>query len=142
VVGPDDQEAQRISALATGREVHVFVEETTLLRWEDLDVDPDRLGFPAGHPARNPFLAVPVRVGGAVFGNLYLTQKRNGEPFTHTDVEVLQALAGVAGLAIGNARLAEFAEEARSWFQAGTEVVTTLLSGAEPEDVLRSIAQR
>ena len=60
----------------------------------------------AGHPARGPFLAVPVRVGGALFGNLYLTQKSSARPFTSTDVEIVQALAGVAGLAIGNARAA------------------------------------
>ena len=47
---------------------------------------------------------------GAVFGNLYLTEKRNGE-FTAEDEAVLTALAGAAGIAIDNARLYEEAEE-------------------------------
>jgi signal transduction histidine kinase len=83
---------------------------------------------------------VPVRVGDSVFGNLYLAEKRTGGPFTAADVEVIQGLAAVAGLAIENARLAEWAETRRRWGQAATEMTTALLSGADPEDVLRAVA--
>jgi signal transduction histidine kinase len=88
------------------------------------------------------FLGVPIRVGDAVFGNLYLTEKRTGGPFTEADVTVAQALAGVAGLAIKNARLAEWAETRRRWEEAAVEMATALLAGAEPEQVLRSISTR
>ena len=81
------------------------------------------------------FLGVPVRVGDSVFGNLYLTEKRAGGPFTQADVEVAQALAAVAGMAIENARHAERAEARRRWGQAATEMATALLSGADPDDV-------
>src|SRR3954451_21947730 len=107
VVGVDEAEAQRISGLATGQQVTRFVDRPTLLHWDDLTSDRESLGFSPDHPARGPFLAVPVRVGGALFGNLYLTQKASDEPYTVADVEVVQALAAVAGLAVGNARLAE-----------------------------------
>jgi signal transduction histidine kinase len=142
VVGADPHEAERIGRLRVGTIVSGFVDRPTVLRWTDLGSDPESLGFAAGHPARNPFLGVPVRVGGALFGNLYLTERRTGEPFSSADVEVVQALAAVAGLAIENARLAERAEMARRWLQAGTDVATALLSGAEPDEVLRSVAAR
>ncbi|MGY1601268.1 GAF domain-containing protein [Geodermatophilus sp. SYSU D00815] len=142
VVGSDPQEAERIRRLPTGQVMRLLVEEPRIVTWADFGQDPAELGFVPGHPAHNPFLVVPVHVGGAVFGNLYLTQKHGGEPFTAADVEVVQALAAVAGLAIGNARLAEQAERGRNWFQAGTEVATRLLSGAEPEDVLHDVADR
>nr|WP_218859945.1 GAF domain-containing protein [Petropleomorpha daqingensis] len=142
VVGADAAEAARISALADRQTVHQFVSAPAVLRWDQMDIDPERFGFPPGHPARGPFLAVPVRVGGALFGNLYLTQKDAAQPFTSADVEVVQALAGVAGLAIGNARAAEQAERGRRQFQAGTEIVTSLLSGAGEEDVMRAMADR
>jgi signal transduction histidine kinase len=87
------------------------------------------------------FLRVPLRVGDAVFGNLYLTEKRSGG-FTASDIEVAQALAAVAGLAIENARLAENAGKAQRWGQEATELATALLSGADPDEVLRSIATR
>jgi signal transduction histidine kinase len=142
VIGPDADEAARISTLADRQRVHQFVSAPSVLRWDQLDIDPDRFGFPPGHPARQPFLAVPVRVGGALFGNLYLTQKSTAQPFTSADVEVVQALAGVAGLAIGNARAAESAERGRRQFQAGTDIVTSLLSGAGEDDVMRAMAER
>jgi signal transduction histidine kinase len=104
-----------------------------------LDGDP---AARAGGGAGCSFLGVPVRVGAAVFGNLYLTQKRSGGPFTDADVELARALAAVAGLAIDNARLVERAEQRRAWAQEGMEVATALLSGADPDEVLRSAAER
>ena len=77
-----------------------------------------------------------------VFGNLYLTEKRGGGPFTDADTEVARALAAVAGLAITNARLAEFSETRHRWGQAAAEMATALLSGADPDDVLRAVSTR
>jgi signal transduction histidine kinase len=88
------------------------------------------------------FLGVPVRVRDAVFGNLYLTEKRTGGRFSPADAEVAEALAAVAGLAIENARLAESAAAGHRWGQAATEMATALLSGADPDEVLRSISTR
>jgi len=51
-------------------------------------------------------------------------------------------LAAAAGLAIGNAELVERAEHRRAWAQAGTDIATALLSGADPDTVLRSIGER
>jgi signal transduction histidine kinase len=87
------------------------------------------------------YLRLPVRVGDSIFGNLYLTEKRTGA-FTPADIELAQALAAVAGLAIENARLAERAGRAQRWGQAATELATALLSGADPDEVLRSISMR
>jgi signal transduction histidine kinase len=86
------------------------------------------------------FLGVPVRVGEAIFGNLYLTEKRTGTPFTAADTEVAEALAAVAGLAIENARFAERADRRRRWGEAATEMATALLSGADPDEVLHEVA--
>ena len=77
------------------------------------------------------FLGVPVRSRGEVFGNLYLTAKREGT-FSAEDEAVLTALAGAAGIAIANARLYEAAEVQRSWLAAVTDVRTALLQGAAP----------
>jgi signal transduction histidine kinase len=142
VVGADEEEAQRISRLATGQQVTRFVDRPTLLTWDDFERDPESYGFTADHPARRPFLGVPVRVGGALFGNLYLTQKRTDEPYSAADVEVAQALADIAGLAVGNARLAERAELGQRYLELGTGIATALLSGAEPDTVLHTIVSR
>jgi signal transduction histidine kinase len=143
VAGMDEEDRARIGRLPEGRGVlGLLVTEPTALRLDDLGEHPASLGFPAGHPPMHSFLGVPVRVGEALFGNLYLTEKRTGGPFTPADTEIAQALAAVAGVAIENARLAERTESRRKWGQAATEMATALLSGADPDDVLRAVSTR
>ena len=141
VVGMDDTDAERIGRLPTGKGVlGLLIADPTPLRLDDLADHPASIGFPPGHPPMRSFLGVPIRVGEAVFGNLYLTEKRGGGPFTDADTEVARALAAVAGLAITNARLAERSETRHRWGQAATEMATALLSGADPDDVLRAVS--
>jgi signal transduction histidine kinase len=143
VVGMDEEDRARIGRLPEGHGVlGLLVAEPTALRLDDLGEHPASLGFPPGHPPMQSFLGVPVRVGEALFGNLYLTEKRTGGPFTPADTEIAQALAAVAGMAIENARLAERTESRRKWGQAATEMATALLSGADPDDVLRAVSTR
>jgi signal transduction histidine kinase len=143
IVGMDDEDGERIGTPPTGQGVlGLLVEQPIPLRLDDIAAHPASSGFPPNHPPMRSFLGVPVRVRDAVFGNLYLTEKRSGGRFTPADVEIAQALATVAGLAIEKARLAERSEAGRRWGQAATELATALLSGADPDTVLRSISTR
>lgn len=81
------------------------------LRLEDLSAHPQSVGFPDGHPPMRTFLGVPIRIHDEVFGNLYLTEKRGGGPFTSADEQLAVALASAAGVAIENARLHERIQE-------------------------------
>ena len=36
-------------------------------------------GFPPGHPPMHSFLGVPVAIGSEAWGNLYLTEKDDGD---------------------------------------------------------------
>ena len=74
------------------------------IRLEHLSSDPRSSGFPAHHPEMDSFLGVPIRVRGTIYGNLYLTNRRDG-PFTQEDEDLISALAATAGIAIDNARL-------------------------------------
>jgi two-component system, NarL family, sensor histidine kinase DevS len=67
-------------------------------------VHPHSYGLPAGHPPMKTFLGVPVVVAGEVFGNLYLTEKRDEQEFTPEDEHALVRLAEFAGVAIDHAR--------------------------------------
>jgi len=66
---------------------------------------PYSVGFPQHHPEMHSFLGVPVRVEGRVIGNLYLTDKAAGEPFSAEDEQLVESFARHAGLAIHNARM-------------------------------------
>jgi signal transduction histidine kinase len=143
IVGMDDDEKVRIGTAPAGRGIlGLLVEQPIPLHIEDMADHPASIGFPDGHPQMRSFLGVPVRVRDAVFGNLYLTEKRGGGGFSAADVEVAQALAAVAGLAIDNARLAEKAAAGHRWGEAATEMATALLSGADPVETFRWVSTR
>jgi signal transduction histidine kinase len=141
-VGVDDELAARMGHLPEGKGVlGELTSEPHALRLTDLRQHPSSIGFPPHHPEMSSFLGVPVRSRGEVFGNLYLTAKREGT-FSTEDEAVLTALAGAAGIAIANARLYEAAEVQRSWLAAVTDVRTALLQGLPPQEVLDLVVER
>jgi signal transduction histidine kinase len=143
VVGMDDSDRERIGQLPSGQGVlGLLFDDPGPVRLDDLATHPEAVGFPPGHPPMQAYLGVRVTVGGTVFGHLFLTLARGAGTFTAVHEEAVQALAAAAGLAIENARRVEWAERRRGWAQAGSEIATALLSGADPGSVLRSIAQR
>jgi GAF domain-containing protein len=50
------------------------------------------------------FVGVPIVVDRVPDGSLYLTEKTDGQSFTHEDQESVLALAGFAGVAIERSR--------------------------------------
>ncbi|MFM7617005.1 MAG: GAF domain-containing sensor histidine kinase [Actinomycetes bacterium] len=82
-----------------------LIVEPTPLRLPEIARDPRSAGFPAGHPPMGAFLGVPIVVRDRVFGNLYLTDKVDGDEFSEEDEALVVALAAAAGVAIENARL-------------------------------------
>ena len=118
------------------------------LRLPDLTADPRATGFPAGHPPMRSFLGVPVVAGGAVFGNLYMTDKADGA-FTGEDERLIVTLAAHAGVAVENARLYEQArdrtrelEEAVRELSSIHDIADAVLAGDPREDTLRLVAER
>lgn len=107
-VGLDSAQKERIGARPEGHGIlGLLILDPQPLRLPDLNAHPESFGFPPGHPPMTSFLGVPIHLRGVVYGNLYLTDKANGEPFTDIDQELAVGLAAAAGLAIENARLHE-----------------------------------
>lgn len=77
------------------------------IRLEDLSQDPRSAGFPPGHPPMKSFLGVPLRIRGKNLGNLYVTEKTNGQPFSEEDEALLVMIGRDASIALDNARLYE-----------------------------------
>jgi len=139
-VGLTQEQIEQIHHWPEGRGLlGLLVKDPRPLRLASISAHADSSGFPAGHPAMESFLGVPVRVRDEVFGNLYLTNKRGGGEFTEDDEAVLLALGAAAGVAVENARLYEAARRSQRWIQASAEVTTALLSGTGPGDVLERI---
>ena len=126
----------------------VLVADPVPLRLADLTAHPSSYGFPAGHPAMKTFLGVPVLIGGAAWGNLYLTDKRSGE-FDAADELAAVTLASWAAIAIEHSRALHDATERRAALERavrGLEATQTIAVavGAETDlaRVLELIAKR
>ena len=106
--GVSADERLRIGAPPTGHGIlGVLINDPKPLRVDNLGNHPLSYGFPANHPPMTTFLGAPIRIGNRVFGNLYLTERIGGGPFTEQDTELVVALAAAAGVIIENARLYE-----------------------------------
>ena len=142
-VGMDQEIVDAIGPTPTGRGIlGVLIERPTPLRLDHLAGHPASVGFPAHHPRMDSFLGVPVRVRGEVFGNLYLTEKRDGLSFTADDERTVMALAAAAAVAIENARLYERSRQREAWREAVAEIANAVLTGVEVDEVLALTAQR
>ncbi len=85
---------------------------------------------------------MPIRIRDEVFGNLYLTEKSNGQPLTADDEVLVQALAAAAGIAIENTRLFEQSRTRQAWIEATSDIGTALLSGIDSGTALQLIADK
>jgi len=140
--GIDEETRCKIGPLPQGRGVlGALIDEPKPIRLEDIRTHPASVGFPDHHPPMRTFLGVPVRIRDEVFGNLYLTEKASGQPFSEDDEVLAQALAAAAGIAIDNARLYRQSQQRQAWIEATRDIGTALLSGTEPSRVFRQIAE-
>ncbi|NJP65444.1 GAF domain-containing protein [Streptomyces spiramenti] len=142
-VGVSTEQSAEIGALPSGDGIlGELIRNPSPLRIANLTDHPASSGFPPGHPPMRSFLGVPIRVGDTVFGNLYLTEKRNAAAFDTEDETVLATLAMAAGVAIEKARLYDEAQRRERWLAASAEVTSSLLSGAPHARVLELVLER
>ncbi len=140
--GIDDETRERIGQLPEGRGVlGVLIDNPKPIRLDEIAQHPSSVGFPPNHPPMRGFLGVPVRIRDEVFGNLYLTEKTNGQPFSEDDEVLVEALAAAAGIAIHNARLYEQSAARQAWIEATRDIATELLAGTDPATVFRIVAE-
>ena len=119
-----------------------LIQDAKPLRLDDLAKDPRSVGFPAHHPSMRTFLGVPILLRGVAYGNLYLTEKAEGAPFTEEDEELTMLLSTQAAVAIENARLYESATRWLKQLESLNEVSNALVSETELSRLLDLVAAR
>ena len=140
-VGVDADTAARIGSLPRGHGLlGALIRDPEPIRLDDLQQDARSEGYPAAHPPMHSFLGVPIHVRDAIFGNLYLTEKRSGR-FSDQDTEIVTGLAAAAGVAIANARLFDETQRRQRWAQASAEIMSSLVAGTT-EEALDLLAER
>ncbi|HET8528674.1 MAG TPA: GAF domain-containing sensor histidine kinase [Gaiellaceae bacterium] len=141
--GIDAELRAAIGDLPQGRGIlGVLIRDATPLRLHELAADPRSVGFPPNHPPMRTFLGVPLALRGVAYGNLYLTEKENGEDFTAGDEEAVLMLASQAAVAIENARLYEAATRWSSQLESLNEVADALVTEFDLDRLLQLVAER
>jgi signal transduction histidine kinase len=141
--GIDDDLRAEIGELPRGRGIlGVLIREAKPLRLHDLAEDPRSVGFPPGHPPMHSFLGVPIMMRGVAYGNLYLTEKQDGEAFSDEDAEIVTLLAGQAAVAIENARLYEASARWSRQLQSLEEVGNALATETDLDRLLDLVVRR
>ncbi|MGH3635645.1 MAG: GAF domain-containing protein, partial [Mycobacterium sp.] len=136
--GIDEDTRALIGDLPQGRGVlGVLIDDPKPIRLDNIQHHPASVGFPPNHPPMRTFLGVPVQIRDEVFGNLYLTEKADRQPFSDDDEVVVQALAAAAGIAIENARFYEQSQTRQAWIEAARDLATEILSAADNSAVFR-----
>jgi signal transduction histidine kinase len=145
-----DEEARRvIGNLPRGRGVlGLLIEQPRSLRLDDVNRHPRSYGFPPGHPPMTSFLGVPVMIRGDAWGNLYLTEKTEGE-FDEADEQSAMILAEWAAIAVENARLyrsvetrGDEMERAVHRLEATTEIARAVGGETELDRILEIVVKR
>ncbi len=131
-VGIDASVAQQLGELPVGEGVRI----------DDLAAHPSPVRPEAGAAPIRALLAVPIKVRGADFGNLYLADDRPGRAFSDAEERAVRALVSAAAVAIDNARLFEQERETAKWTRASREITTALLSGDPQTGPLQLIVNR
>src|SRR6478609_1688523 len=140
--GLDDAERAAIGELPHGRGIlGLLIHEPEPLRLDDLTQHPQSSGFPPNHPPMGSFLGVPVRIRGTVFGNLYLTEKVDGQSFSREDQLLVESLASAAGFVIDNARAYGLSERRRQWLEAYAELSDALQPPIELDRALSEVTR-
>ncbi len=116
--GIDDETRRAIGDLPSGHGIlGMLIDDPRPLRLRDASAHPRSYGFPPGHPDMRTFLGVPIIIRGHAWGNLYLCERDDGEPFSEVDEETAIVLSEWAGVAVQNARLYEDAVARRDELQ-------------------------
>jgi signal transduction histidine kinase len=147
--GIDPATHAEIGDLPRGRGVlGVLIDDPRPLVLPDVSRHPRSYGFPPGHPSMSTFLGVPLMIRGEAWGNVYLTEKRDGL-FDDVDIHAVTVLADWAAIAIEHANLyrstverSTALERAVEGLQATTDIARVLGSETDLARVLELIVKR
>lgn len=147
--GIDEEGRRAIGNLPRGRGVlGLLIEQPEPLRLSDVGSHPRSYGFPSGHPPMRNFLGVPVTIRGRAWGNLYLTEKRDGD-FNDADQQTAMVLAEWTAIAVENARLyrdvqarGDAMEHAVRRLEATSEIARAVGGETDLERILEIVVKR
>lgn len=126
----------------------VIMNERETVRLSHITDDPRSSGFPPGHPPMTSLLGVPILMGDDLHGMMYLTDRRDGLPFSEQDQWLIEILASYAALAITQSRLrdqsrrlATLSERDRISMELHDGIIQSLYAIGMQVDLMCALAQ-
>ncbi len=134
--GISKQEREQLGELPRGHGLlGVLIKEGKPIRIPNIQEDARSVGFPPHHPPMLTLLGMPISYMGRVVGDLYLTDKENGELWSDEDEWLTAMFANHAAVAIGNAHLYRELQQERERAEADRLRHTVILENL-PEGVM------
>jgi GAF domain-containing protein len=148
-IGIDDETRTRLGPPPVGLGVlGELIRDPRPLRLSSVKDHPRSYGFPIGHPPMHRFLGVPIMLDGQPYGNLYLTDKEDGD-FTDADEDAIVALAEFAAIAIDHAqrmtrssRRMDELERTVAALDATVQIAQALAGETDTQSVLELVVKR
>ncbi len=98
------------------------------VRLKDMSTHPESVGLPENHPPMKAFLGMPIYHRGEHVGNIYLTEKEEGEEFTQQDEDIAAMFAAQAASVIANARRFDAEHKAKADMETLMEICPVAVS--------------
>ena len=92
----------------------------------NIAADSRSVGFPPNHPPMRAMLGVPIMLGERTLGDLYMTERIDGD-YTIADLEMVQVLAAHAARAIERAQLYSVVEQGQQRAEAQRDQLQVIL---------------
>ena len=104
--GMSEAQKSRIGHLPRGKGLLGYIQESgETIRLEEMSDHHASVGFPAGHPPMQSLLATPIRSGDTTLGNLYLSDRMDGEePFREEEETIVEQLSQLAAVVVEGQR--------------------------------------
>ncbi len=102
-IGIDQIEEKAIGKYPEGKGLLGYIYESKeVLRLKDISSHPKAYGFPKYHSEIKTLLAAPIIINNISFGNIYMSEKENGEEFSLNDELLFKFIVSIAGFIISN----------------------------------------
>lgn len=128
ISGLTPEEIERIGPFPQGHGLlGLIISENEPLLIDDISQHPESVGFPPNHPPMRSLVGVPIGLNGRPIGNLYLSERIDGHPFTPEDLAALKVLAEHAAAAIDRAHLYRNVERGQQQAEAQLSQLRVIL---------------
>jgi len=127
--GIDEETKKLIGRYPEGKGLLGYIHQTKqTLMLDDLSKHAKSYGFPPNHPVMKTLLATPLIHEDKSFGNLYISEKNNGQPFNEEDKKFIKMLSIIAVNQIINFEFIEYITRRNNLLRSESEKLKEILN--------------